>query len=135
MSFFIKIASKQPLLTPRWIMQNWVFFSTSIYNILFLFMCLPNLTHSFLKVYCNVQRWWNFFFPYAQRRQQSFRGHNDHFLRYIWNVALYVIIPKWVRYMSTKSHIHKSYGTLKNIFSIRGYAKIYLQKQFIDNFL
>jgi hypothetical protein len=36
--------------------------------------------------------------------------------------------------MSTKSHIHKRRGTLReNLFSTRGYAEIHIQRQFFDN--
>jgi hypothetical protein len=35
--------------------------------------------------------------------------------------------------MSTKSHIHETYGTLKKTsFCSKGYAEIYIQRQFFD---
>jgi hypothetical protein len=36
--------------------------------------------------------------------------------------------------MSTKSHIHKTYGTLKKTsFCTKGYAEIHIQRPFFDN--
>jgi hypothetical protein len=36
--------------------------------------------------------------------------------------------------MSTKSHIHKTYGTLKKMsFCTKGYAEIHIQRPFFDN--
>jgi hypothetical protein len=35
--------------------------------------------------------------------------------------------------MSTKSHIHKTYGTLKKLsFCTKGYAEIHIQRSFFD---
>jgi hypothetical protein len=36
--------------------------------------------------------------------------------------------------MSTKSHIHETYGTLKKMsFCTKGYAEIHIQRPFFDN--
>jgi hypothetical protein len=50
-------------------------------------------------------------------------------LKEIWNVALHFIVPKWVRYMSPKSHTQKKCGTCwKKSFSARGYDEIHIQR-------
>jgi hypothetical protein len=49
-------------------------------------------------------------------------------------VPLHILVFKWVRYMSPKSHTRKRCGTLrKKSFSARGYAEIYIQRPFFDN--
>jgi hypothetical protein len=49
-------------------------------------------------------------------------------------VPLHILVSKWVRYMSSRSHIHKRCGTLrKKSFSARGYAEIHIQRPFFDN--
>jgi hypothetical protein len=74
------------------------------------------------------------FFPCAQRGQQSFEGQKNHFLKYIWNVPLHILVPKYVRYISSKSHTHKRCGTLrKKSFSAWGYTEIHIQRPFFDN--
>jgi hypothetical protein len=92
--------------------------------------CPPNLTHSALTV-CKIITFkveQKVFFPYARGVQQSFGGSKNHFLKGIWNVTLHILVPKWVRYMSPKSHTKKRCGTLwKNSFSARGYAEIHTQ--------
>jgi hypothetical protein len=62
-----------------------------------------------------VQSWKFFFFPCALGVQQS-------------------LVPRWVRYMSSKSHIHERYGTLKKTsFWTKGYSEINIQRPFFDN--
>jgi hypothetical protein len=99
--------------------------------------CPPNLTHSFLTV-CKIIMFKvdkKVFLSCAQREQQSFEGQKkNHFLKKIWNVPLHILVFKWVRYMSSKSHTHKRCGTLrKKSFSARGYAEIHIQRPFFDN--
>jgi hypothetical protein len=49
-------------------------------------------------------------------------------------VPLWILIPRWVRYMSTKSHAHTRCGTLsKTSISTRGYAEIHIQRSFFYN--
>jgi hypothetical protein len=49
-------------------------------------------------------------------------------------VPLHILVFKWVRYMSPKSHTHKRCVTLrKKLFSIRGYAEIHIRRPFLDN--
>jgi hypothetical protein len=49
-------------------------------------------------------------------------------------VRHFILVSRWVRYMSTKSHIHRRCGTLRKIlFSTWGYAEIHLQRPFFDN--
>jgi hypothetical protein len=46
-------------------------------------------------------------------------------------VQLQILVSRWVRYMSTKSHICKKCGILRmKIFSIMGYAQIHKQRPF-----
>jgi hypothetical protein len=53
---------------------------------------------------------------------------------YIWNEPLWILIPRWVGYMSTKSHTYTMCGTLrKSSISTRGYAEIHIQRPFFDN--
>jgi hypothetical protein len=96
--------------------------------------CLPNLTHPFLT-FCKIITFkvdQKNNFPYALGRQQSFEGQKNHFLKWIWNVPLHILVSKWVSYMSTKSHINKRCGTLrKKLFSSRGYAEIYIHRAFL----
>jgi hypothetical protein len=100
-----------------------------------MYTCPPNLTHSFLTVYkiitFKVDK--KDFFAYDQEVQQSFGGPKNHFFGYIWNESLWIPIHKWVRYISTKSHIHGICGTLQKIsFSGRGYAEIHIQRPFFE---
>jgi hypothetical protein len=49
-------------------------------------------------------------------------------------VPLHILVCKWVRYKSSKSHTHKRCGTLrKKSFSARGYAEIHIQRPLFDN--
>jgi hypothetical protein len=49
-------------------------------------------------------------------------------------VPLHILVSKWVRYMSSKSHTHKRCGTLrKKSFSTRGYAEVHIRRPFFDN--
>jgi hypothetical protein len=49
-------------------------------------------------------------------------------------VGLQILVSRWVRYMSTKSHTHTRCGTLrKSSISTRGYAEIHIQRPFFDN--
>jgi hypothetical protein len=49
-------------------------------------------------------------------------------------VGLQILVSRWVRYMSTKSHTHMRCGTLKkSSISTRGYAEIHIQRPFFDN--
>jgi hypothetical protein len=49
-------------------------------------------------------------------------------------VPLHILVSKWVKYMSSKSHTHKRCGTLrKKSFSARGYAEIHIQRPYFDN--
>ena len=97
--------------------------------------CPPNLTYSTLTI-CKIITFKveeKVFFPYAQGVQQSFGGSKNHFLKGIWNFTLHILVPKWVRYMSPKSHTEMRYGTLwKNSFSARGYAEIHTQGLVFD---
>jgi hypothetical protein len=65
-----------------------------------------------------------------------FKGYNRvlAFYREVWIEELQILIPRCVRYMSTKSHIHETYKTLKKTsFCTKGYAKIHIQRPFFDN--
>jgi hypothetical protein len=49
-------------------------------------------------------------------------------------VGLQILVSRWIRYMSTKSHTHTRCGTLrKSSISTRGYAEIHIQRPFFDN--
>ena len=94
-------------------------------------MCPPNLTHSF-HIICKIIRFKvekNKKIPCTLMIQQSFWGQNNHFLEQIWIQGLQILVP---RYMSTKSHIHKTYETLKKTsFCTKGYGEIHIQKLFL----
>ena len=78
----------------------------------------------------NIQSWRFFIFfclcprgtTNSQRLQtQIFEGDMD--------VSLHILVPKWVRYVSPKSHTQKSCGTCwKKSFSATGFAKIRIQR-------
>jgi hypothetical protein len=105
-------------------------------QITYMFICPPNLTHLFHTI-CKIIRFKvekKVFFPCAQKIQQSFGGQTNHFIEYVWIEGLQILILRWVRYMSTKSYIHKTYGTLKKTsFCTKGYAEIHIQRPFFDN--
>jgi hypothetical protein len=131
--FFTKIASKQPLLKARWIYKIETFLGTSNHKILYLaYMstCPPNLSYSFFTIYeiitFKVEE--KVFFSSIWRRQQCFGTQKNHFLDYMWNEPLCILVLGWVRYMSTKSHTHSRCGTFrKSSISTRGNAEIHIQ--------
>jgi hypothetical protein len=50
-----------------------------------------------------------------------------------WPAPQTTLVPRLVRYMSTNSHIHKTYATLKKTsFCTMGYVEIYIQRLFPD---
>jgi hypothetical protein len=99
-------------------------------------MCLPNLTLSFLTI-CEIVTFKveeKVFFAPAKGGQQSFGVQENHFFKYIENEPLQILVPRWVRYMSTKSHAQTRCWTLrKSSISTRGYAEIHIQRPFFDN--
>jgi hypothetical protein len=82
----------------------------------------------------NVQSWQRSFFPLHPERAAKFWRPKNHFWKQIWNVPLHILVSKWVRNMSSKSHTYKRCGTLrKKSFSAGGYAEIHIQRPFFDN--
>jgi hypothetical protein len=84
--FLVKIASKQPLLKARQLVQNEEFFwyfqledlVANLYSI-----CTTNLRHSFLTI-CEIITFEveeKVFFLGAQGGQQCFEGQNNHYLK------------------------------------------------------
>ena len=48
--------------------------------------------------------------------------------------AHFILIPRWIRYISTKSHTHKRFGiSRKKIFSTMRYYENHQQRLFFDN--
>jgi hypothetical protein len=79
-----------------------------------------------------VQSWKIKVFSLCSRSTTEFWGSKNHFLEQVWIKGLQILIPRLVRYMSTKSHIHKTYGTLKKTsFCTKGYPKIHIQRPFL----
>jgi hypothetical protein len=66
-----------------------------------MFICPPNLTHSFHTVYkiirFKVEKKGSF--PSDQGVQQTFGGQKNLFLEYVWIKGLQILVPRLVRYM------------------------------------
>ena len=44
-----------------------------------------------------------------------------------------ILVPRLVRYISTKSHIHRTYGPMRKMsFCTKGYAEIHIQRPLFD---
>jgi hypothetical protein len=77
--------------------------------------CPPNLTHLFLTV-CKIITFKVDKNIFLTLRPVEFWRPKNHFFGYIWNEPLWIPNYRWVRYMSTKSHIHKREHWEKNHF-------------------
>jgi hypothetical protein len=93
--------------------------------------CPPNLVHSFLTdceiITFKVDK--IVIFPCAKGGHQSFEGSKNSFFKQAWIVRHFILVSKYVVYMSTKSHTHRRCGTLrKKLFPTRGYAEIHIQR-------
>jgi hypothetical protein len=83
----------------------------------------------------NVQSWRKSFFFQSPRDTTVFwNPKKNYFLMYMWDEPLHILVLGWVRYMSTKSHIHRTYKTLRKMsFCTRGYVAIHIQRLLMDN--
>jgi hypothetical protein len=133
------LPQNSPYWEEGWLCNIGDLFSTSNHKILYLtcmFACPPNLKDSILTI-CEIVMFkvdGKVFFAYAREGQQSFGGQKNHFLKQIWTEPPWIPTYRWIRYMSTKSHIHRRCGTWrKNSISKRGYAEIRIQRPVFDN--
>jgi hypothetical protein len=96
--------------------------------------CPQNLTQSFFTV-CKITMFKvdeKVFFLVTKGNNKVLEAKKTIFR--IWIEGPHVLVPSWVRYMSTKSHTYKRCETLrKKLFSTRGYAEIHIRRQFFDN--
>jgi hypothetical protein len=82
----------------------------------------------------NIQSWKKSFFHPYKIGTTVFWGPKKPLSQVEINVPLQIFIPRWVRYMFTKSHAHTRCGTLnKTSISTRGYAEIHIQRLLFDN--
>jgi hypothetical protein len=98
---------------------------------------MPSKSHIIIPYHLrdhNIQSWRKSFFCPCKRGTTVFWGPKKPLFKLDLEWASLDSYPRWVKYMSTKSHAHTRYGTLrKSSISTREYAEIHIQRLFFDN--
>jgi hypothetical protein len=82
----------------------------------------------------NIQSWRKSFFCPCPRGTEIFWGPKKSLSQVDMECASLDSYPRWIRYMSTRSHAHTRCGTVrKSSISTRGYVEIHIQGPFLDN--
>ena len=106
-------------------------FDNKILKLTCMFKYPPNLTHS-SHTFC-TKKLKKKLFSLCSRGVAKFWGPKKPLLIVGMDWRTSNSYSWWVNYMSTKSHIHEMYGTLrKTSFCTKGYAEIHIQRPFFD---